>query len=93
MSMTLLKSDRFQKEYKEFQDKVNKITNDKAKSEVTALLNQLVAEVKAIDIGHTEMFSGAKLASNVSDHRSGLSSVRKKLIAKLTECENAGLMS
>ena len=91
--MTILKSDRFQKEYKEFQEKINKINDTKAKAEVTFLLNQLVAEVRAIDAGHAEMFNGSKLPSTLSDHRSGLTSIRKKLISKLSECEHAGLMS
>lgn len=93
MQISLFNSERFQKEYKEFQEKVGKINDPKIKTDASALLSQLVAEVKAIDNGHQEMFTGSKLPSNLSDHRLGLTSIRKKLIAKLTECENAGLLS
>jgi len=93
MSMTILKSDRFQKEYKEFQEKINKINDTKAKAEVRLLLNQLVAEVNAIDAGHAEMFGGSKLPSNLSDNRTGLTSIRKQIVSKLAECKNAGFVS
>jgi len=81
--LSLLKSERFQKEYADFQTKISAITNESVKREATGLLNLLVNEIRTLDNGHIEVIGSASLSSGVVDTRNRISDVRNKLTQKL----------
>jgi hypothetical protein len=89
--LSLLKSERFQKEYADFQTKISAITNESVKREATGLLNLLVNEIRTLDNGHIEVIGSAALSSGVSDTRNRISEVRGKLIRKLEEWSRASV--
>lgn len=89
--LSLLKSERFQKEYADFQTKISAITNESVKREATGLLNLLVNEIRTLDNGHIEVIGSAALSSGVSDTRNRISEVRGKLIRKLEEWSRANV--
>jgi len=89
--LSLLKSERFQKEYADFQTKISAITNESVKREATGLLNLLVNEIRTLDNGHIEVIGSASLSSGVSDTRNRISEVRGKLIRKLEEWSRASV--
>jgi hypothetical protein len=86
--MQLSKSERFIKEYEEFKAKIAKVSDPKKQTELTALLNQLLAEVRAIDNKHSEISMMGRLPGAVTDLRENLTSIRKTLINKLEGYES-----
>ena len=83
--LSLVKSQQFQKEYNDFQQKIDNIKNESVKKEAIGLLRQLVAEVRAIDRQHEELASSIKLSNSINDHKSNLLDIRKK-ISSLLQC-------
>jgi hypothetical protein len=85
--LELIKTERFQEEYRTYQTRIEKITDINIKNQATSLLKVLVGEVKKLDNQHQEMFSGNKLPMGFSDVRSSLNSTRKKLDTLLKDRE------
>ena len=77
--LELIKSQRFQAEYQEYCAKIEQITSSDIKNQATILLKTLVNEVRKLDNQHQEMFSGNQVPMGLSDARSGIVSIRKKL--------------
>ena len=77
--LELIKSQRFQTEYREYHAKIEKITSSETKNQATILLKTLVNEVKKLDNQHQEMFSGNQVPMGLSDVRSEIVGIRKKL--------------
>ena len=77
--LELIKSQRFQEEYKMYRDSIDAITNDEVRVQAEALLKNLVNEVKKLDNQHQEMFSGNQIPMALGDSRSGIITLRKKL--------------
>jgi hypothetical protein len=85
--LELIKSQRFQAEYQTYHAKIEKITNSDTKNQATILLKTLVNEVRKLDNQHQEMFSGNQVPMGLSDARSGIVSIRKKLDTLLKDWE------
>lgn len=83
--LSLEKSQQFQSEYKEFQNRINKITDEKFKTEMTALLVKLLQEVKKIDIQHRDLGFNNRLPSTAADSRLIISETRRQLSKKLKD--------
>jgi hypothetical protein len=77
--LSLLQSERFQQEYKQYQDKIDKITDLPTHNQATTLLKSLAAEVKKLDSQHQDMFAGNQIPMGLSDVRSNIVSIRKKI--------------
>lgn len=82
--MKLSKNERFLKEYTDFKNKINNISDDARKKELLELLKQMVTEVNAID----QQYEGLSVAfsttnNNTTDHKSNLLNIRKRLAKKL----------
>jgi hypothetical protein len=85
--LELIKSGRFQEEYRSYHTRIEKITNLDTKNQATMLLKTLVNEVKKLDSQHQEMFSGNQLPMGLSDARSNIISIRKTLDTLLKDWE------
>lgn len=90
--MQLIKHPRFQQEYKQWYDKINRISKEETKSELTKLLTQLVNEVKKIDSHHSEMLGRTGLDMTLNETRQNITDLRRKIHKKLEECEAAGII-
>jgi hypothetical protein len=89
----LTSNERFQKEYKDFSEKISMISDEKVKSDLDQLLQKMLAEARSLDRQHEELLRGSKLASDVvSNHRSSLTAIRQQLVKKIESCESAGLI-
>ena len=88
MQISLLNSERFQKEYKEFQEKISKIKNPTVKENATVLLKKLVAEIKSLDAKHQEMFAGNQPSTALGESRSKVTDVRKHLERLLKDAQS-----
>ena len=85
--LELIKSGRFQEEYRTYQTKIEKITNLDTKNQATVLLKTLVSEVRKLDGQHQEMFSGNRVPMGLGDARSNITGIRKKLDTLLKDWE------
>lgn len=85
--LELIKSQRFQTEYREYHAKIEKITSSETKNQATILLKTLVNEVMKLDNQHQDMFSGNKMPMGLGDVRSGIVGIRKKLDTVLKDWE------
>ena len=90
--MLLSKNQRFIEEYKSFNDKIGRISNDKVKNECLALLRELTTLVQEIDKHHADISITVKMPTSVGDTRDSIQSIRKKLTAKLKDCDQANLI-
>jgi len=81
--LSLIKSEKFQKEYNDFKKQIDNIKNESVKNELTGLLKQLVMEVKAIDQQHEDLAMTMRLSNNTVDHKSNLLDIRKKISSLL----------
>jgi predicted nuclease with TOPRIM domain len=89
----LTNNPRFQKEYEEFSQKISRIKDENAKTQINLILQKLLSEARSIDRQHEELMTGGKLAvDRVSDHRSALTQYRQQLVKRLEECQRAGLL-
>jgi hypothetical protein len=87
--LTILKSERFQKEYKEFSEQIEKIEDENFKSEMTALLEKLVNEVKTIDTQAQEFMFGQKPVQSAAETRSAVTEIRSRIVRKLSDYREA----
>lgn len=83
--LTLLKSEKFQNEYKKFQEIISSITNESTKKELEDLLKKLVVEVQNIDRQHSEISAAKQLSISATDSRNSIAEIRKKLNQKLSD--------
>jgi flagellar biosynthesis chaperone FliJ len=83
--LTLLKSEKFQNEYKKFQENISSITNESTKKELEDLLKKLVVEVQNIDRQHSEISAAKQLSISATDSRNSIAEIRKKLDQKLSD--------
>ena len=82
--LSLFKSERFQNELKEYKYVAQQLDNPSLKKELDSLINQLVGEVRQIDIGHDSIIQKDRLGSNLGEARSRIFELRKK-ISKIVE--------
>jgi hypothetical protein len=77
--LSLLQSERFQQEYKQYQNKIEKITDLPTRNQAITLLKSLAAEVKKLDSQHQDMFAGNQIPMGLDDVRGNIISIRKKI--------------
>jgi hypothetical protein len=77
--LSLLQSDQFQQEYKQYQEKISKITDIETKKNAEALVKKLVAEIRAIDNQHTDMFNQKQPSNRLAESRTRIADIRKQL--------------
>lgn len=76
----LLKNPKFQQEYREFSEKINSLSNEKAKTEAQRLLKELVTEVRRLDHNHQELMFQRQLPDDIGQSRNKLTEIRKKIV-------------
>lgn len=89
MLPTIEQSEKFKTEVDNFNKKIESITNENIKTELTGLLRKLIHEVRLIDTQHQELFYGKKLSSTVSDNRQRILEIRKKLVKRISDRDAA----
>ena len=77
--LSLLQSERFQQEYKQYQNKIEKISDLPTRNQAITLLKSLAAEVKKLDSQHQDMFAGNQIPMGLGDVRNNIISIRKKI--------------
>ena len=89
MLATLEKSERFQKEYKMFKEKIEQIDHIPVRKNLTELLGKLVMEVRSLDSQHNSVFERKYQPSMTDDSRNKIAELRKKISKTLEDWERA----
>jgi 2-keto-4-pentenoate hydratase len=79
----LQQAERFQTDIKQYREAIDKITDVGAKLEAEKLLNNLIFEVKGLDMSFTEMVYQKQLPSQGTEMRERISEIRKKLDSQI----------
>jgi hypothetical protein len=79
----LQRAERFQTDIKHYREAIDKITNPGAKLEAEKLLNNLIFEVKGLDITFTDMVYQKQLPSQGNEMRERIAEIRKKLDSQI----------
>ena len=87
--ISLFKSERFQKEYSDLKNQIATVTNESIKAELEGLLSILVAEVRSLDSYHAELNFSNALPASVTDSKTRIAEVRKKLDRRLLDWRRA----
>lgn len=86
--MLLSKNENFIKEYTMFKNRIEKVSNEKQKGDLTDLLNEIVSVVKEIDKRHELLAMRSKMPNGGEEPRIKLLDLRKKLDSRLKEYES-----
>ena len=86
--LSLLNSEKFQTEYKNYKQQIDSITDVSIKNQLENFLAKLVSQVKALDEDHTEMIL-SKRARLGDDNRDKITELRKILNRKLRDWTEA----
>ena len=86
--LSLLNSEKFQTEYKNYKQQIDSITDLSIKNQLENFLAKLVSQVKALDEDHTEMIL-SKRARLGDDNRDKITELRKILNRKLRDWSEA----
>ena len=82
------RSDRFQAEYKMFQDRINAVEDENYRAELAGLLKDLLLSVRALDDQHIEITANQKFPVMINDLRDKVADIRKSLTKKLSAYAN-----
>jgi hypothetical protein len=82
------RSDRFQEEYKMFQDRINAVEDENYRAELAGLLKNLLLSVRALDDQHTEITANQRFPVMINDLRDKVTDIRKTLTKKLLAYTN-----
>jgi flagellar biosynthesis chaperone FliJ len=86
--LSLLNSEKFQTEYKNYKQQIDSITDLSIKNQLENFLAKLVSQVKALDENHTEMIL-SKRARLGDDNKDKITELRKILNRKLRDWAEA----
>lgn len=89
MLPTLESNDRFVTEYRNFKERISKITNEKVKTELSEKLTLLLREVRVLDEQHSDMFYKKQTSHFLPDSRKKIIDIRKSIIKKLDDWEKS----
>jgi hypothetical protein len=79
----LQRTERFQNDVTQYNERISKMSDEKEKLEATRLLNDLIYEVKNMDNMYVDMVYAKQLASLGNEMKDKIGSIRKKLDSKL----------
>ena len=82
------RSDRFQAEYKMFQDRINAVEDENYRAELAGLLKDLLLSVRALDDQHIEITANQRFPVMINDLRDKVTDIRKTLTKKLLAYTN-----
>jgi DNA repair exonuclease SbcCD ATPase subunit len=85
--MKLAKSEKFINEVNSFKSKIEKVTDENIKKDLSQTLSKLIQEVNYIDSQHNELSIQKRLPETIDSSRNTIGSYRKRLNDMLTSWE------
>ena len=88
--LSLRKSSAFQKDYNNWRERINNITdNEQLHRELSRLLSELVSHVNFLDNQHLELVNNNRLSAQSTESKSKIADVRKAIDKKLADYERS----
>jgi len=91
--LSLLKSERFQTEYKELTARIGIINDADVKNRASKLLEDLVKKVKEFDMAHMDMIATRQNLTDMNTERDKVMVVRRQLVKLLDDWQKTTLKS
>lgn len=91
--LSLLKSERFQTEYKELNARIGIINDADVKNRASKLLEDLVKKVKEFDMAHMDMIATRQNLTDMNTERDKVMVVRRQLVKLLDDWQKTTLKS
>lgn len=88
MILSIEKSEVFQHELKEWNDRLSIINNDTIKKEITTLINSLVKQVRLLDSCHSDLGVVNRISSNSMEFKKSINELRISINKKIQEAES-----
>lgn len=82
--MKLRDNPKFKEDYNNYQQQILAVEDHHLRTELTDLLLLFSKEVSAIDMHHETLLINGRMPGGISESRSNLASIKKKLDAKLS---------
>jgi hypothetical protein len=86
--LSLYNSEPFQKEYNDFKNRIDQITDLRVKSDLENLLFRLEQKVKSMDSQHVEMIISKQMKSLGSDFKDDIIELRRSIDKKLKDWDS-----
>jgi len=86
---TIQSSERFKKEYTDFQDRISKISDENLQQDLITKLSELKEMVIYLDRQHETLYVSNKLGGDVKETREDIIAIRKYLTETLSNWERA----
>lgn len=87
--VSLEHSERFQKEYTEFKERIDKVDNMRVRGELDNLMQSLINEVRKLDNEHKNVISKTSIPEVVTSSRQNLLQIRQKITKYLDDYEKS----
>lgn len=86
--LSLLDSEQFKKDYINYKNQIDKITDQNIKNQLENFLSKLVSHVKLFDQEHSEMIYSKSIRLG-NDHKDKIVELRKNIDKKLRDWKEA----
>jgi hypothetical protein len=80
---------KFIDDYKNYQKRINEVTDPNLQRKMTDLLLQLKEQVSYIDRSHQQMFVTGRISTEISELRANLITIKKDLDQKLHDWDKS----
>lgn len=89
MIQKIQNSERFKKDYKQFQDRIARVTNETLQKKLTESLLNLKEQIMFLDRQHEQVYVSFRIPTDVQETRSSIAQLRKSLEDKLAAWESS----
>ncbi len=89
MIQKIQNSERFKQDYKQFQDRIAKVTNESLQQKLTELLLNLKEQIIFLDRQHEQVYVSFRIPTDVQETRNNIGQIRKSLEDRLATWESS----
>lgn len=82
-------SERFKHDYKQFQDRIARVTNENLQTKLTELLLNLKEQIIFLDRQHEQVYVSFRIPTDVQETRNSIAQIRKNLEERLATWESS----
>lgn len=91
MMQKIQNSERFKNEYKQYQERIARITHEPLQQKLTETLLKLREQVVFLDRQHEQVYVSYRIPTDIQETRNNIVQIRKVLEEKLTAWESGQL--
>lgn len=89
MVLSIEKSEVFQKELKEWSDRLSSITNENVKKDINLLITNLLKQIRLLDSCHNDLGVVNRISANSMEFKKTINELRIMINKRIKEAESA----